>query len=352
MKKILSCLLIAIMVSAMMAPISVQAGEVSAVIEKGNGKLGSPSEKKVATEKSIKDAKADLEATEKNPLSRAYYPDRILPRETLPKSVYTRGSTAILPFYLYSFGNYGERYLVEIYDSSWRKLPGGAVGNFPYTVGRTNLNIYWDTKNEKRGKYWVACSATKASDLDDYAWPIYLKDNQKISASNITKVYAKSSFSPSIKTSGNGKLSYKSDNTKVVTIDGKGKIAIKGTGVATITVSASATDEYRAATKKIIITIKPAKSTLSKVTSPKKGQMKVTLKKDTKATGYQVVYATNKKFSSGKKSVTLTKNSATSKTISKLKSKKTYYVKTRAYKTVKGKKIYGAYSAVKQVKVK
>ena len=36
----------------------------------------------------------------------------------------------------------------------------------------------------------------------------------------------------------------------------------------------------------------------------------------------------------------------------KVSSKKTYYYKVRAYKTVKGKKIYGAYSVVKKVKCK
>ena len=36
----------------------------------------------------------------------------------------------------------------------------------------------------------------------------------------------------------------------------------------------------------------------------------------------------------------------------KVSSKKMYYYKVRAYKTVKGKKIYGAYSVVKKVKCK
>lgn len=36
----------------------------------------------------------------------------------------------------------------------------------------------------------------------------------------------------------------------------------------------------------------------------------------------------------------------------KVSSKKTYYYKVRAYKTVKGKKVYGAYSVVKKVKCK
>lgn len=42
----------------------------------------------------------------------------------------------------------------------------------------------------------------------------------------------------------------------------------------------------------------------------------------------------------------------TSCTIKKLKSKKTYYVRVRAYKNVKGKIIYGKWSQIKKMKVK
>ena len=40
------------------------------------------------------------------------------------------------------------------------------------------------------------------------------------------------------------------------------------------------------------------------------------------------------------------------KTIRKLKKKKTYFVRVRAYKLVDGKKVYGKWSAVKKVKIK
>lgn len=49
----------------------------------------------------------------------------------------------------------------------------------------------------------------------------------------------------------------------------------------------------------------------------------------------------------------VTKNvKTTNYTVSKLKSKSTLYVKVRAYKTVSGKTIYGAYSTTVKVKVK
>ena len=74
--------------------------------------------------------------------------------------------------------------------------------------------------------------------------------------------------------------------------------------------------------------------------------------KDSKASGYRIVYATNSKFTKGKKTVTVKSYKTYKKTIKSLKSKKTYYVKVQAYKTVSGKKYYGSYSTVKKVKIK
>ena len=75
-------------------------------------------------------------------------------------------------------------------------------------------------------------------------------------------------------------------------------------------------------------------------------------RRDSAVTGYQVVIATNKSFRSNKKSKVLPKNKMTSCTFKNLKSKKTYYVKVRSYKSVKGGVVYGPYSSVKKIKVK
>lgn len=96
----------------------------------------------------------------------------------------------------------------------------------------------------------------------------------------------------------------------------------------------------------------PRKPTISSIKSPKKKQLKVTWKKDTTVSGYQLQYSTSKKFYKTKtKTVAVSKKNA-SKTISKLKSKKRYYVRVRSYKTISGKKMYGTWSSVKSVKVK
>lgn len=95
----------------------------------------------------------------------------------------------------------------------------------------------------------------------------------------------------------------------------------------------------------------PAKPSIKTVKNVKGKKVIVKLKKKVKgAKGYQLTYATNSKFTKGKKTVNM---KSTSKTISKLKKGKTYYVKVRAYtKDSKGKKVYGHYSNVKKVKIK
>ena len=133
--------------------------------------------------------------------------------------------------------------------------------------------------------------------------------------------------------------------------DGKGKVTRKGTGTATITVPAAETDTYQKATKKITITVVPKKQTAS-VSNKTKGSIKVSWKKDTKATGYEIVYASNKSFTKGVKTVKISKNATTSYSIKDLKKGKSVYVKVRSYKVADGKHIHGLYSTVKTATVK
>ena len=93
---------------------------------------------------------------------------------------------------------------------------------------------------------------------------------------------------------------------------------------------------------------KPAKVKSVKVTAKKK-KLNVSWKKVSGATGYEVKAATNNKFTKGKKTATVKKNKATLK---KLKAKKMYYVKVRAFKTVNGKKYVGKWSKVVKKKTK
>lgn len=95
---------------------------------------------------------------------------------------------------------------------------------------------------------------------------------------------------------------------------------------------------------------KPKKAKIKKVKGYKKA-LEVRYAKVSGASGYQIQVATDKKFKKNKKTVTA-KKSKTKVKISKLKKKKKYYVRIRAYKSVSGKKVYGAWSKVKTVKTK
>ena len=98
--------------------------------------------------------------------------------------------------------------------------------------------------------------------------------------------------------------------------------------------------------------INPKGTKLTKVTSPKSKQIKVTWSKQTtQTTGYQIQYSLKNDFSKPT-TVTVSKNKTTSTTIKKLKSKKKYYVRIRTYKTVSGKKYYSSWSSSKSIKTK
>lgn len=97
--------------------------------------------------------------------------------------------------------------------------------------------------------------------------------------------------------------------------------------------------------KGLTFKINPKGTSVSKATSPKKSQIKVTWKKQTsQTTGYQIQYSASSKFTAkATKTVWVNKNKTTSKTISKLKSKKKYYVRIRTYKTLNKTKYYSGW---------
>ncbi|MCD7843098.1 MAG: Ig-like domain-containing protein [Clostridiales bacterium] len=90
---------------------------------------------------------------------------------------------------------------------------------------------------------------------------------------------------------------------------------------------------------------------LSSLKSSAAKKMTVKWKKNAKASGYQIQYSTSSSFSSYE-TVSVSKASTVSRTISSLTGGKTYYVRVRAYKTVSGTKYYSAWSSKKSVKVK
>lgn len=89
------------------------------------------------------------------------------------------------------------------------------------------------------------------------------------------------------------------------------------------------------------------KGSIKSAKNVKRCKIKLKLNKVAGAKGYQIRYATNKKF---KKAVI--RNSRLSYTIKKLKKGKTYYVEARAYIKSGKNKVYGKWSKAKKVKIK
>lgn len=96
---------------------------------------------------------------------------------------------------------------------------------------------------------------------------------------------------------------------------------------------------------------KPAKAALHKLTKRSATKVKLSWKKTAGASGYEIYMATSR---NGEYTLarTIAKAKTTSYTKGGLKKGKTYYFKVRAYKTADGKKIKGAFSGIKKIKLK
>ena len=215
------------------------------------------------------------------------------------------------------------------------KLNGKTLKNgTDYTVSYSNNTKVGTAKVTITGKGNYTGSVSKT---------FKIKNNfKKATVSGIsTKAFTGKNITQSITVKYNGKtlkngtdytFSY-SNNKKVgkatVKITGKGKYC----GVITKTFK-----------------INPAKQEIQKLTAKSKAFFVDWAQKGS-ATGYEIQYATNSKFTRAKK-VTITNNKTDKTTVSKLSGKKKYYVRVRSYTTVNGTKYYGAWSASKSVTTK
>jgi len=100
----------------------------------------------------------------------------------------------------------------------------------------------------------------------------------------------------------------------------------------------------------------PKKTAIVRLSARKKGFTIIWKKPDGQVDGYEIAYSLSSGFPKKKTKTADAGKNAISKTISKLKAGKRYYVKIRAYKTaeVQGRqeKLYAGWSKVKTVKVK
>ena len=177
---------------------------------------------------------------------------------------------------------------------------------------------------------------------------------------SVSKTYSIKNNFKKATISGISNKSYTGKNiTQSITVKYNGKTLKKGTDY---TVSYSSNKNIGTATVKITgkgsytgtitktFKINPAKQEIQKLTAKSKAFFVDWAQKGS-ATGYEIQYATNSKFTSAKK-VTITNNKTDKTTVSKLSGKKKYYVRVRSYTSVKGTKYYGAWSASKSVTTK
>lgn len=232
-------------------------------------------------------------------------------------------------------------------------------GTVRYTYAKLGSNTYTTKKPNKEGSYVVKATV---AETDEYYGGVAtcvftISTNKQVpEISGIKSAYTKSlnskAFSLGAKTNGDGKVQYKSSDKNVVTVNSKGKITIKGIGIAKVTVSVKETQMYKAVSKQITVTVKPKKMKIVSSSSAAKSTVNIKWKKDSSVDGYEILVATDKKFSKNKNKYTIKSKNKATKKITNLKSGKKYYVKIRSYKIINKKKIYSAYSSAENLIVK
>ena len=207
-------------------------------------------------------------------------------------------------------------------------ISGLTAGNKYYVRVRsyTNVgeNVYYgawsDSKNITTAKYDITKSAISGIS---------------------TKTYTGKNITQSVKVKYNGKT-LKSGTDYTVSYSNNKKVG-------TATVKITGKGQYGGTVSKTF-KINPAKQKIQKLTAKSKAFFIDWAQKGS-ATGYEVQYATNSKFTGAKK-LDVANNKTDKMTISKLSANKKYYVKVRSYTLVKGTKYFGEWSAVKSVTTK
>ena len=177
---------------------------------------------------------------------------------------------------------------------------------------------------------------------------------------SVSKTYSIKNNFKKATISGISNKSYTGKNiTQSITVKYNGKTLKNGTdytvsysnnkSIGTATVKIAGKGSYTGTITKTF-KINPAKQEIQKLTAKSKAFFVDWAQKGS-ATGYEIQYATNSKFTGAKK-VTITNNKTDKTTVSKLSANKKYYVRVRSYTTVGGTKYYGAWSAVKNVTTK
>lgn len=227
----------------------------------------------------------------------------------------------------------GESELTLFKDISWKSSDDSVatVDKYGKVVGR------------KAGQVTVtaSCQGFKASKT------VTVFDNSlanaKVSISGKTYTYNGKALKPDMTVTLGSKTLVKGTDYKVTYSGNKapGKAKLRVTGIGKYTDSTVC-----------YFKIRPAQQKILRYSLPAAGRIKVRWKTDTLSDGFQVICASDASFKVNKKTVFVKGGSKSAKTLTGLKSKRNYYIKVRAYKTVDGSKLYGKCSPTRKIKTR
>ena len=243
----------------------------------------------------------------------------------------------------------GHKYTTYVYNNDATCLKDGtktAICDYGCGKGTHTVTATGTKKTHSYTRTYVASKATLSADgiiRKACACGAYINSGKiskikTVKLSYTSKSYTGKSLKPTVtvKDAAGKTLKEKTDYTVTYS---------KNKSVGKATAKVVFINNY-SGTKTLTFKIVPKKTSISSLKAGKKS-LTVKFKKQTSGSGYEIQYSTSKSFK-GAKTVKISKNKTVSKTIKKLKSKKTYYVRVRV---VKGS-YKSSWSSDKKVKVK
>lgn len=264
--------------------------------------------------------------------------------ENMGEGVYhSSGDTA----WKYSLGQ--ELTGMKVDDSNWGvgstyyAFDIDEVGDYILTFEAGDGNNWYSTYNGERAGYLLSHPEWEKG--GSYPLDYYCEEDWHIQVTE-EKVHL-----IKFKTTGTFYLDIYGPNLYRFRIEKKSDYDARNNRETATTNKTSSTNKITSANQPVSIAkdvIKPKKVTSLEVKNIKGKKAKLSWKRIKGVYGYQVKYALNKKFTKGKKTKLSNGNSTT---IKKLKMEKTYYFRVRAYKLSGKRKVYGAWSRVKKVRI-
>lgn len=225
----------------------------------------------------------------------------------------------------------------QIFMNGWMNSPGHRRNILDKKFGYIGVGFY-ETDSDTRSRKWAVQIFT--SGLSIKSWTTSSGKTNFEDEVAMMKEYL-------ICTDSNGVKSYMPLDTAYMT---KTKIGytMKLYWGSTVTLSIGKENAGKELDKPVV-----KKPSFSKKPKAAKKGFTVYWKKVKDVSGYEISYSTSSKFTKKTtKSKVVKKASSTKLTVNKLKAKKKYYVRIRAYKTVKGVKYYSEWSAKQSVVTK